>query len=107
MQQGIKILLYKLGMENSFKKPSIDDVLSGFSSLLNYKNDQYGDSAGTPINVFSKQNPEEGILQRLDDKIMRIKNSKDFRKNDISDLIGYLILLCREKGWHDFEEFKD
>jgi len=89
------------------KKPAFDEILAGIGDLLNYKNTQYGDSAGSPINVFSKMNPEEGIRQRLDDKVMRIKNSDDLRKNDISDLIGYLVLLCRERGWSNFNEFKD
>ena len=89
------------------RKASFDEVLNGMLSLLEYKNLKYGNSAGAPIQVFSKQNPEEGIRQRLDDKLMRIKNSTELAKNDVSDLIGYLVLLCREKGWHDFEEFKD
>ena len=89
------------------EKPAIDHVLAGFADLLNYKNTQYGDSAGAPIRVFSKMDATEGIEQRLDDKLMRIKNSSDLRKNDVSDLVGYLILLCREKRWSDFSEFKD
>ncbi len=88
-------------------KPTVSDILTGMISLLEYKNKQYGDSAGSPIKVFSKIEAIEGINQRLDDKLMRIKNSKELRKNDVSDLIGYLTLLCREQGWSDFSEFKD
>ncbi len=88
-------------------KPAVSEVLTGMIDLLEYKNKQYGDSAGSPIKVFSKIEAIEGINQRLDDKLMRIKNSKELRKNDISDLIGYLTLLCREHGWSDFSEFKD
>ena len=38
---------------------------------------------------------------------MRIKNNKKLSKNDVVDLLGYLILLCISKGWNNFDEFKD
>lgn len=56
-------------------------------------------------------NPTEGIRQRLDDKLKRIKTSTysnlEPNKNDIFDLIGYLTLLCVEKGWDNFEDLLD
>jgi hypothetical protein len=60
-----------------------------------------------PINVFSKSDALTGLLGRLDDKIARIKNSPELRKNDVADCIGYLTLLCVSKGWTNFDEFKD
>ena len=50
---------------------------------------------------------EDSIYQRLDDKLSRIKNSDEPMKNDVFDLIGYLILLCVKKGWTDFTELID
>lgn len=83
------------------------DTCDSLTSLLLYKNGKYGNSALTPINVFSKVDSSTGLLQRIDDKVARIKNSKELRKNDVADLVGYLILLCVSKDWTTFEEFKD
>ena len=44
---------------------------------------------------------------RLDDKVKRVKNSKELRKNDIIDLTGYLVLLCIEKDWLNFDDLID
>jgi hypothetical protein len=87
--------------------PSIPEVLSGMEELLLYKNEKYGDSTGSPLNAFSKLSGEEGILVRLDDKLKRIITSPELRKNDVSDMIGYLVLLCRAKGWTNFKEYMD
>lgn len=77
------------------------------ADLVEYKNANYGNSALEPLRVFSKATPEEGILVRLDDKLSRILNAGKLRKNDVSDLMGYLALLCVSRGWTNFEEFKD
>ena len=74
--------------------------------LLQYKNTKYNGSIDKPIHVFSQLSPEEGIKQRIDDKLCRIKEG-EIKKNDVVDLIGYLEHLCKEKGWITFEEFKD
>lgn len=87
--------------------PKIAEVFNSVHDLLQYKNNKYGNSATEPIGVFSKATADTGLLQRLDDKIARIKNSPDLRKNDVADVIGYLVLLCVTKGWDNFDEFKD
>jgi hypothetical protein len=87
--------------------PDITKVGLSLTSLLQYKNRKYGNSAIEPINVFSKAGSETGLLQRLDDKIARVRNSPELRKNDIADITGYLMLLCVKKGWLNFDEFKD
>ena len=63
--------------------------------LLLEKNASYGDSALTPIQVFSKLNSEEAICARIDDKMSRIKNKgiTSDTADTVDDLIGYLILL--------------
>jgi hypothetical protein len=85
----------------------IHKVFDNLRNLLLYKNTKYGDSALHPKNIFSKLSGEEAIKVRLDDKVSRIINSEEIRKNDVADVMGYLGLLCISKGWLSFEEFKD
>lgn len=69
-------------------------------SLLLEKNRKYGNSALSPLRVFSKADAVEQILVRIDDKLNRIKNRQNDEDEDvIMDLAGYLILLmaAREK----------
>ena len=89
------------------KETSEDDfhkIAESMASLLEYKNEKYGDAVLNPMNVFSGK-CKAGT--RLDDKLGRIKNSKELKKNDVADCIGYLILTCKEFGWNNFDEFKD
>lgn len=85
--------------ENKFKKTT-----DSLASLLQYKNEKYGNSALKPLNVFANKTK---VGQRLDDKLARIKNSDVLRKNDVADMLGYLLLVCEENGWDNFDEFKD
>ena len=69
--------------------------------LLIEKNRKYGNSALSPLRVFSRTNSEEQILVRLDDKLNRIRNRQNDEDEDvIMDLAGYLILLmvARDKA---------
>ena len=63
--------------------------------LLLEKNQKYGDSALTPLKVFSKLDSEEAICARIDDKMSRIKNNgiTPDTEDTLNDLIGYLVLL--------------
>ena len=59
------------------------------------KNKQYGDSALSPIRIFSKSNESEQLKVRIDDKLNRLMQGDDSLETDndiIMDLIGYLIL---------------
>jgi hypothetical protein len=87
----------------------ITKVCDEIKALLLEKNKRYGDSALNPLCVFSgaRLGAEDSICIRLDDKIKRIMNSQEHRKNDIADLIGYLILLCCSKEWVTFNELID
>lgn len=76
----------------------ISDVLDGMKELLIDKNRKYGDSALHPNNVFFKGDATNSICIRLDDKLGRVKNSTELRKNDICDIIGYCTLLLVSKG---------
>ncbi len=83
-------------------------LCDSMKALLLEKNQRYGDSALSPLGIFSTLNATEGIKVRLDDKLARIKNHPEsLRKNDIADIIGYLILLCAAQGWIDFSDLVD
>jgi hypothetical protein len=63
------------------------------AGMLIEKNISYGDSALSPIRIFSQADNQEQIKIRIDDKINRIKNGSGFAgDNDIDDMIGYLVL---------------
>jgi len=64
--------------------------------FLTKKNEAYGDSAITPIRIFSQSDAQEQIKVRIDDKLNRLMQGKNTLETDedvIKDLIGYLILL--------------
>jgi hypothetical protein len=71
----------------------IVEICDSMKDLLLYKNQKYGDSALNPNNIFYKGDSTNSIKIRLDDKIGRIKNCEETRVNDVSDLIGYSVLL--------------
>lgn len=63
--------------------------------MLKSKNAKYGDSALSPLRVFSRLQASDTIRVRIDDKISRISNT-DLQSADedtLLDLIGYLVLL--------------
>lgn len=74
-------------------KQSLDVIEYQIADTLIEKNRRYGNSALCPINAFSKIDASNSIAIRLDDKVQRVINSETLRKNDIYDLIGYMLLL--------------
>lgn len=95
---GLKETLEHL-LENDFKT-----ITSSIADLLEYKDLKYGEAALKPLGIFTGKTK---VGNRLDDKLSRVKNNKKLQKNDVADIIGYLILVCKENGWNDFSEFKD
>jgi len=87
-------------MENN-RDQQFEKITTSISKLLKEKNKRYGDAALNPLNIFTGKSK---MGYRIDDKLNRIKNSEILRKNDTVDLIGYLILLCVENGWDDFDD---
>ena len=85
----------------------IAKVFNGMRDLVLEKNKRYGDSALNPIKCFSKVSADESIRIRLDDKLKRIMNASEIRKNDVADIIGYLSLLCVSRDWIDFVDLID
>ena len=65
------------------------------SDLLCKKNESYGDSACSPIQIFSKLDANDAICARIDDKLSRIANRglNGETEDTLFDLIGYLVLL--------------
>jgi len=81
-------------------------VITSIKSVLIEKNKRYGNSALAPINVFYKGNATDSICIRLDDKLSRIKNSSELRKNDLYDLLGYCILYLISVDKDDNKTFE-
>ena len=99
--------MFKNNAPMSNTQEKISQVYDSLKEVVLYKNTMYGNSALEPLGIFAKDRSTNSILVRLDDKLQRIKNSSEIRKNDIADMIGYLSLFCVDKGWVDFSEFKD
>jgi hypothetical protein len=85
----------------------IDILMDNFKEFLKEKNKRYGDSALCPIQIFSKETAQTQIMNRLDDKLSRIANSKELKKNDVADVLGYIVLLMISNDWTSFDEFLD
>lgn len=68
------------------------------AEFLIEKNNLYGNSALSPICIFSQLTTEEQLNVRIDDKLNRIRNinqrrlQDSFKEDTELDLIGYLIL---------------
>jgi len=78
---------------NAPSGPDISVACDQIKRLLLEKNIAYGNSALSPIAIFAKAGAQEGIANRIDDKLNRIKNNQSYvGDNDLDDLIGYLIL---------------
>ena len=76
-------------------KEKIKEITDKVCTMLQEKNESYGDSALEPINVFSKGSATESLCARIDDKLSRIRNKgiNDETEDTLFDLIGYLTLL--------------
>ena len=94
-------------LQQSLDTDNIEEVTDGLRDLLIEKNNAYGNSALSPINVFSKGNAIDSLLARIDDKLSRIKNRglDDKTEDTLFDLVGYFILLIiarkNEKDLHE------
>ena len=80
-------------MENNVETVNrkISDIYDAMCDLNIYKNTQYGNIGSQPLNLFarymSKDTPAlNGIYQRLDDKLSRVKNCPDDNRRIIEEL---------------------
>lgn len=85
----------------------IEELFDNFKDFLKEKNRRYGNSAMQPTQIFSRTPADQQILNRLDDKLSRIKNSTELKKNDVSDVFGYIALLMIKNNWTTFDELLD
>jgi len=76
-------------------RSEIDLKCEELKKLLISKNRKYGDSALSPIRIFSKASSIEQLLVRCDDKINRVASTgiETSGEDQLIDLVGYLILL--------------
>ena len=73
----------------------LDKVTESITQLLKEKNNAYGNTALSPLGIFSKLGAAEAIKARIDDKLARIANRglNDDTEDTARDLVGYLLLL--------------
>ncbi len=71
----------------------IAEECDAVKAMLLAKNAAYGDSALDPVRIFSRANPVEQILVRIDDKLSRISRGGAAGEDVVADLLGYLVLL--------------
>jgi hypothetical protein len=78
----------------SQSQTDICTVVEEVKELLLEKNKRYGDSALSPVRIFSKCSSDEAILVRMDDKLSRIRTADPEDAEDAYlDLLGYLVLF--------------
>lgn len=87
-------------MEDNF----FDIAYKSICEMQKAKNKNYGESALQPLDIFAKHH---FYGSRLDEKLARVKNSSELRKNDIADIIGGCMLICKDKGWNNFDDLID
>lgn len=77
---------------------AIKAVCQDLEALLIDKNRKYGNSAISPLRIFSRATTLEQLNVRMDDKLSRIRNLQvDDREDAEHDLTGYLILKLAAK----------
>jgi len=74
-------------------RADVHEVLEALEEMLVEKNFSYGQSAFSPVRIFSDADESEGIRVRIDDKLSRIMHGRDYGEDTIQDLMGYLVLL--------------
>jgi len=81
-------------LQHSQSQADIALVCDDLRELLLNKNRKYGDSALSPVRIFSKADTIEQLKVRIDDKLNRLRNAQEDEDEDvITDLIGYLVLF--------------
>lgn len=106
-EDDMEYMIRKLRGEDPKKDEKEDDnhdfsdILNSIGQMLAEKDKRYGNSALKPLDIFAKHH---SYGARLDEKLARVKNSGELRKNDVADIIGGLVLICRDNGWTDFSD---
>jgi hypothetical protein len=95
---------YKQANENTSPEEDLKKIFRNLENLVLYKDAKYNGAADSPLNIFTGKHK---FGYRVDDKLKRIQNSEDLRKNDLVDLVGYVVLILRDKKWTNFDDLKD
>lgn len=82
-----------------------DTILNSVAKVLIEKNRKYGNAALEPIGLFYKGDNTTSIIIRIDDKISRVKNAEELRKNDMFDLLGYGLLLSISQNYWNIPKY--
>jgi hypothetical protein len=85
-------------------KQFFEKAYSSLCAMQVAKDEKYGNSALKPLSIFAPHHPYGA---RIDEKLARVKCSDKLRKNDVADIIGGLMLLCKDNGWDSFEDLID
>ena len=85
-------------------KSEFSEIYLSLLRMQEVKDKAYGNSALKPLEIFAKHH---NYGSRLDEKLARIKNCDELKKNDVADLIGGLVLICKDKGWTNFDDLID
>lgn len=100
-------------MNDAILKQDIKDVTEAMCQMLTVKNERYGNSVFEPVPVFANiialepDHAVKKILIRISDKLGRIQNSTELRKNDVADIVGYLLLVMIRKEWTHLADLID
>lgn len=73
--------------------PALNEVLNKTRDMLLAKNAAYGDSALSPVRIFSRASLREQILVRLDDKASRLMRGSNAGEDVAADMLGYFVLM--------------
>ncbi len=84
--------------------PFFKKAYGSLCKMQEIKNAKYGNSALKPLEIFARHH---SYGARIDEKLARVKFGDELRKNDVADIIGGLMLLCKEMGWDYFEDLID
>jgi hypothetical protein len=96
-----------VGAQDPETRESIERVGMALTDLLLEKNKRYGNSALKPPKIFGSGDPLVNLSARIDDKLARIIQGYEVRKNDVADLVGYLMLYCVLMKWDNFDDLLD
>lgn len=91
-------------MEKNKEEDFFERAYKSLCKMQQAKNKNYGESALKPLDIFAKHH---NYGSRLDEKLARVKNCIELRKNDVADIIGGLMLICKDKGWDNFDDLID
>lgn len=87
-----------IAFDKMSRKP---DAVVNLARTLKLKNQAYGNSALSPLRLFSSLNAAAGIRVRIDDKLSRMRSTgmeRDASEDTLLDLAGYFVLLAIAEG---------